>query len=119
MRQPYLKALNDCRRIVIKVGTGLLADAEGFRTDMIEKLAREIQFLRSAGRQVILVSSGAVGAGREVLRRRSGFVPMADPGLSRKQALAAIGQVHLISRYSEVLAASGIHIAQLLFSARD
>ncbi|MCB1304659.1 MAG: glutamate 5-kinase, partial [Leptospiraceae bacterium] len=59
------------------------------------------------------------GAGREVLRRRSGFVPMADPGLSRKQALAAIGQVHLISRYSEVLAASGIHIAQLLFSARD
>ncbi|HBS05746.1 MAG TPA: glutamate 5-kinase [Leptospiraceae bacterium] len=119
MRQNQLKALNDCRRIVVKVGTGLLADENGFRPEMIQKLAREIHFLKKANRQVILVSSGAVGAGREVLKRRSDYEPLAEPGLSRKQALAAIGQVHLISEYSRLFSDVGIHSAQLLFSARD
>ncbi|MEQ8351286.1 MAG: glutamate 5-kinase [Leptospiraceae bacterium] len=119
MRQNQLKALNDCRRIVIKIGTGLLADESGFRPDMIQKLAREVLYLKRSGVQVILVSSGAVGAGREVLKRRKDFAPLAEPGISRKQALAAIGQVHLISEYSRIFAESGIHIAQLLFSARD
>ncbi len=119
MRQNQLKALNECRRIVIKVGTGLLADESGFRPEMIESLAREIQFLKKNGRQVILVSSGAVGAGREVLKKRKDYEPLAEPGISRKQALAAIGQVHLISEYSRIFAGAGIHTAQLLFSARD
>ena len=110
MRQNQLKALNDCRRIVVKVGTGLLADENGFRPEMIQKLAREIHFLKKANRQVILVSSGAVGAGREVLKRRSDYEPLAEPGLSRKQALAAIGQVHLISEYSRLFSDTDIFL---------
>ncbi|MBU45321.1 MAG: glutamate 5-kinase [Spirochaetaceae bacterium] len=119
MRTKYLKALNDCRRIVIKVGTGLLADSTGFQSGMIKKLAREIAYLKRNEKQVILVSSGAVGAGREALKSRPGYEPLAEPGLSRKQALAAIGQVHLISEYGRIFREHGIHTAQLLFSARD
>ena len=119
MRQKYLKALNDCSRIVIKVGTGLLADETGVQLEMIQKLAGEIRFLREGGRQVILVSSGAVGAGRDALKNRKDYRPLPEPGLSRKQALAAIGQAHLISIYRRIFADFELDTAQLLFSARD
>lgn len=106
--------LSSAKRVVLKVGTGLLTDEHGIREEMLEKLARETLFLRSRGIQVILVTSGAVGTARSILRGHS----MSD-NLARKQALAAIGQGRLIAQYARVFEPHGILTAQLLITARD
>ncbi|MBI3396826.1 MAG: glutamate 5-kinase, partial [Spirochaetia bacterium] len=130
-RTSALERIVSARRIVIKVGTSLLTnekDSQGIDRAMIEKLCAEILFLREKGIEVVLVSSGAVGLGRAVLRdfparpKQAVSVPTADSDsgrLSRKQALAALGQGRLISVYADVFAAAGIPVAQLLLTARD
>ena len=61
----YRQTLFDqARRVVVKAGSAVLTDQNGLKTEVIDNLARELTFLRSTGREVILVSSGAVAAGR-------------------------------------------------------
>lgn len=113
-RSDCLDRVKRSRRVVIKVGTQLLTDAKGgVNRLMIEKLKAEILFLRKSGIEVLLVTSGAVGMGRELVR------DLSTPDLARRQALSAIGQIRLMSVYSESFAASGVVIAQLLITARD
>ena len=59
--------LSEVRRVVVKVGSAVLTAQDGLRTDVITSLAEQIAFLRSKGIKVVLVSSGAVAAGRAVL----------------------------------------------------
>ena len=113
-RADYNARLSRAKRVVLKVGTSLLTDESGIQTEMLEKLRREILFLRGRGCEVALVTSGAVGTARAILRDRSN-----TGELARKQALAAIGQGRLIAQYEKVFGKDGILVAQLLITARD
>lgn len=110
---PFLEdKLKDIRRLVIKVGTNLLrGNQEGLNLDFMAQLAVQISAIRQRGIDVILVSSGAVGAGAFVM----GYdVP--PKRLSERQALAAIGQSRLMHHYNGVFRESGMKVAQVLLT---
>ncbi|MGA2035443.1 MAG: glutamate 5-kinase [Thermoguttaceae bacterium] len=101
--------------IVVKVGTQVLTREDGqLDQQRIEQLAEQLHQVRAGGRQVVLVSSGAVGAGmgRLGLSRRP-----AD--LAHLQAVAAIGQSLLVEAYERCLSTHGHHAAQVLLTAED
>jgi len=103
------------RLLVVKVGTRVLTGPDGLLDSArIEALGKQFDELLNSGRQVVLVSSGAVGAGmgRMGLRTR----PLE---LAHLQAVAAIGQSCLIEAYERVLRAKNRHAAQLLLVADD
>ncbi len=119
-RESCLERIRAAKRVVIKVGTQLLTDPDGedgVSLAMLELLRDEILFLRERGAEVLLVSSGAVGVGRKILDR---YRPHRRESLSitRKQALSALGQGPLITRYSKIFGEAGIPVAQLLITAR-
>jgi glutamate 5-kinase len=101
--------------VVIKVGTNVLADASG-RLDRgrIQSLADQLHRVRVGGRKVVLVTSGAIGAG--VGKLALGKRPADLPHL---QACAAVGQSALMQMYQESLAPHGVHTAQILLTAGD
>ncbi len=103
------------RRVVIKVGSAILTDENGMNLDVIDNLAKEIAFLHNSGREVILVSSGAVAAGR----RKISYTPQHEIGIREKQALAAIGQSVLMHTYDMAFGKYGQKIAQILLTHSD
>lgn len=110
-----LGVVSGVKRIVIKVGTRLLMDVEGVSPqERIRQLVHEIHGLRERGIEVVVVTSGAVGAGMELmgLKRR-------PKGMSSLQALAAVGQCELMSLYEGASNELGFHCAQLLLTAAD
>ncbi len=112
----YRQTLFDqAKRVVIKVGSAVLTDQEGLNQPVIESLARQISFLGSTGREVILVSSGAVAAGRQ----RLGVSGQRLGGLKVKQALAAIGQGLLMQAYEQAFAVHQQQVAQVLLTHSD
>lgn len=96
------------RRLVVKLGSALVAGGEG-----LCRFAADIAALRAAGSEVILVSSGAVALGRAALN-----LPRSNR-LDAKQAAAAAGQPLLMQAWREALAPHGIVAAQLLLTAGD
>lgn len=120
-RERAVERISRSRRAVLKIGTSLITESEppyGVNRQMIEKIGQEVLFLRERNIQTLLVSSGAVAMGREVLRGVTGYTPLQDPALVRKQALAAIGQSRLMALYAEYFERLGIPTAQLLVTAR-
>jgi glutamate 5-kinase len=110
-----LAILQSANVVVVKVGTNVLADTEGhLDRHRIQSLADQVQRIREAGRQVALVSSGAIGAG--VGKLKLGKRPTDLPHL---QACAAVGQSALMQTYQECLSPHGVHTAQLLLTAAD
>src|SRR5437763_7667513 len=101
------------RRITVKVGSSLLVEGAGVRRGWLAALGEDIGKLRENGRQVVIVSSGAVALGR----RRLGLRPCARGAL--KQAAAASGQPLLMRAWEEALAPFGIPTAQLLLTLDD
>ncbi len=109
------RIISATRRIVIKVGTRLLTGAEGCsKEERAEQLMTEIAGLRQRGMEVILVSSGAIGAGMNVLDVRQRPVQ-----LPRLQALAAVGQLRLMALYQAAAQKHHFHCAQVLLCADD
>ncbi len=106
---------DEARRVVVKVGSAVLTDEQGINDGIITQLARQLTFLQTSGREVILVSSGAVAAGR----RRLGKVKTAHEALKIKQALAATGQGLLMQAYEQAFAAHGQAVAQVLLTHGD
>ncbi len=107
--------LAQSRRIVVKVGTGVLTSGIGkLNTDRIARLAGEIVRLRSLGVEVVLVSSGAVGLGmgRLGLKQRPG-------DLASLQACAAVGQSILINTWQAAFDPHGLTVAQVLLTRED
>lgn len=104
------------RRIVVKVGSAVLTDEDGIALQVIENIAREIAFLRDSGREVILVSSGAVAAGRARISFNNGGTEL---GIKEKQALAAIGQSSLMQIYDRIFSGFSQTIAQVLLTHKD
>jgi glutamate 5-kinase len=107
--------LTEARRLVVKLGTGVLTDASR-RPDpaQLEQLVAQIAAQRSAGRQVAVVTSGAVGAGMGVL----GFERRPDE-LDELQACAAIGQSRLMATYEKLFAHFGLSVGQVLLTHED
>ena len=108
--------LRAARRIVIKLGTSTVTDAEGgLCTQRVEPIVDGISQLMEAGRQVMLVSSGAVGLGRSLL----GLHPSRLKGMAVKQACAAAGQSLLMESYKRLFDARARKIAQILLTEED
>ena len=103
------------QRIIVKAGTNILT---GGRADLddsfIDNLVSQISDLSSSGREMLLVSSGAVAAGRGVMRNLSKSSVLPD-----RQVLAAVGQGRLMHLYEQAFATHGIPTAQALLSRRD
>ena len=112
----YRQSLFDqAKRVVIKVGSAVLTDDNGLDLTIIGNIARQVSFLRSTGREVILVSSGAVAAGR----KRLGVVKTPHEELKVKQALAATGQGLLMQAYEQAFADFQQPVAQVLLTHGD
>ncbi|CAK7055603.1 MAG: Glutamate 5-kinase [Desulfovibrio sp.] len=104
------------KRVVVKVGSAVLASGEGLDLSRVENLAAELAKLHDTGREVILVSSGAVAAGRGVMQAKRAITTTALPD---KQAAAAIGQSRLMYAYDQAFAARGKVSAQVLLTRDD
>src|SRR3954454_11502865 len=101
--------------IVVKVGTRVLTSPDGTLNEpRVAELAREIHELIAGGRQVALVSSGAVGAGMGLLGLKD-----RPKDLAHLQAVAAVGQSYLVQTYDRALRGFGRHAAQVLLTADD
>jgi glutamate 5-kinase len=110
------RRLRDARRLVIKVGTTTVSDADGqFSTERVKPIVDSIAGLRKAGRQVVLVSSGAIGLGRGWLGLHSSRLE----DLVTKQACAAVGQSLLMDAYKNLFSGWKIKIAQVLLTEED
>ncbi len=102
------------KRVVVKVGSGVLTLDDGLNLDVVEKLCEQLAWVRQSDREVILVSSGAVAAGvRKIGHSKK---PTEIP---EKQAAAAIGQASLMHEYERAFKDSGIQVAQLLLTRDD
>jgi glutamate 5-kinase len=104
------------RRIVVKIGSSLLVDrASGqLKAAWLDSLADDVATLIKAGKEVIIVSSGAIALGRHVLSLGKGAL-----ALEQSQAAAAVGQISLASAYQAVFKARGLTAAQILLTLGD
>ncbi len=108
--------LSDSRRIVIKIGSNLVATPDGkFNAELLSGIVAEIAGLVIEGREVLLVTSGAVRLGLA----RMGLIGGPRPDLSTRQAAAAVGQVDLIACYNELFTCHGCIVGQLLLTGDD
>ena len=108
-------SIGNVRRLVVKLGTGVLTDArKQLDLAQMEQLAAQIAEQRRAGREVLVVSSGAVGAGMGVL----GYTQRPKV-LAQLQACAAVGQVRLMATYEALFSKRGCHVAQVLLTHDD
>ena len=112
MRQKLLK---DVTRIVVKLGTGVLTDSRK-QPDLaqMEQLVAQMSAQRKAGKEILLVTSGAVGAGMGTL----GFEKR-PTDLAEMQACAAVGQCRLMAIYEQLFARYDLHVAQVLLTHDD
>ena len=114
-REEYRSLVTDAQKIVVKVGTSTLTHSNGkLNLEQIERLVRQLSDLRNQGKDVVLVSSGAIGAGMGKLNlaERPRTIP-------EKQAVAAVGQGILLHIYEKMFSEYGQATAQLLLTKAD
>jgi glutamate 5-kinase len=108
--------LRTAKRVVIKLGTSTVTGTQGeLSSERIEPIVQAIANLQTDHRQVILVSSGAVGLGRGWL----GLHPSRLKDMATKQACAAVGQSLLMEAYKRLFGAYGVKTAQVLLTEED
>ena len=96
------------RRIVVKAGTGALTGPSGLNSEVMADLVRQICHVRDASGEVLLVTSGAIAAGRSALGQTLGEL---EHDISSRQVFAAVGQSRLMHTYQEMFAAHDAQIA--------
>ena len=102
-------------RICIKIGSNVLTGQDGLPNEsLIQNIVQQIASLMKSGRQVILVSSGAVAAGRSVFKSDKKLDTVAE-----RQLLSSLGQVKLINIYTEMFSGFNQHCAQVLVTKQD
>jgi glutamate 5-kinase len=110
-REPVKSAI----RLVVKLGTGVLTDSrKQIDPAQLEQLVAQVAALKKSGKEVVLVTSGAVGAGMGALgyEKRPG-------ALAELQACAAVGQSRLMAIYEKIFAKHDLHVAQVLLTHED
>ncbi|MDY2699574.1 MAG: glutamate 5-kinase [Lachnospiraceae bacterium] len=112
MNREFLK---DKKRIVVKIGTSTITHVDTGHLNLIkmEKLARVLTDIRNQNKEIVVVSSGAIGAGRKALG-----IKEKPRSLSEKQACAAVGQARLMMIYQKLFAEYNQTIAQILITKR-
>src|SRR5205814_9225919 len=102
-------------RIVVKLGTGVLTDSrKQLDPAQMEQLVAQVAAQRKAGREIILVTSGAVGAGMGSLGYEKRPAQLAE-----LQACAAVGQTRLMASYEKLFSSFNLHVAQVLLTHDD
>jgi len=115
-----MAALSDrflnARRVVIKIGSALLVDGttSNLRKSWLSALAEDIAAMRMRGQEVLIVSSGSIAMGRQVLGLKPGPLK-----LEESQAAAATGQIRLAHAYQEFLGIYDLKVAQILLTLSD
>ncbi len=110
MRQSRYKS------VVIKVGSNVLTHSDGMlNTTRLSSLVDQIVELEQSGIKVIVVSSGAVAAGRSELKETKKHLD----AISQRQLFSAVGQVKLINKYYNLFGEHNIHCAQVLTTKED
>ena len=108
-------SLKSVSRIVVKLGTGVLTNSQKLIDPaQLEQIVAQVAALRRAGKEVVVVTSGAVGAGMGALGYQSRPTDLAE-----KQACAAVGQTRLMAVYEKLFAAHGLVVAQVLLTHDD
>ncbi|MGL4407804.1 glutamate 5-kinase [Zoogloea sp.] len=107
--------IRNARRLVVKVGSALVTNnGEGLDISALADWARQIAALRAEGREIVLVSSGAIAAGMQ----RLGWATRPQE-MHQLQAAAAVGQMGLAQAYESVFSQNGLHTAQILLTHED
>jgi len=107
--------LKNISRIVVKLGTGVLTDSrKQLDPAQLEQIVAQVAALRQSGKEVVIVTSGAVGAGMGAL----GF-DSRPTNLAEKQACAAVGQSRLMATYEKLFAKHHLVVAQVLLTHDD
>jgi glutamate 5-kinase len=114
IRETRKLLLKGVRRVVVKVGSGVLTGKEGLNRRVISHLTKDICALRKKGTEVILVSSGAIASGL----RKIGLAKRPDT-ISEKQAVAAVGQPRLMMAWEKAFERHGEKVAQILITRDD
>ena len=106
----------NARRIVVKIGSALLADRETgtLKAEWLASLLDDVVALTSQGKQIVLVSSGAIALGRRALK-----LPKGPLQLEQSQAAASVGQISLAHAYQDLCAKRGLTAAQILLTLGD
>ncbi len=108
-------SLKSVSRLVVKLGTGVLTDSRKLIDPaQLEQIVAQVAALRKAGKEVVVVTSGAVGAGMGALGYKTRPTDLAE-----KQACAAVGQTRLMAVYEKLFAAHGLVVAQVLLTHED
>lgn len=108
------KLLKPVKRVVIKVGSGVLTKADGLNKGVINDLTNDICALKGGGIEVILVSSGAIASGLTKIGMAT-----RPQSVSQQQAVAAVGQSSLIMAYEQAFKRHGFKVAQILLTRDD
>lgn len=107
--------LRNAKRIVVKIGSALLVDPDhgALREAWLRGLCEDISQAKARGAEVVIVSSGSIALGREVLRLSGAL------SLDESQAAASVGQIRLARAYEETLSPHGIATGQVLLTLED
>lgn len=108
------KLFDRCRRIVVKIGSAVLTGEKGLDRVMIHRIGDQIAELRSEGREVVVVSSGAIASGMKKLG-----LTEKPKSIPYKQATAAVGQSFLMQAWEEAFDKHDILVAQVLLTGDD
>lgn len=111
----YREIIGDARRVVVKIGSRVLVQKTG-RPDVVQmqRLAKQVASIHKSGREVLVVTSGAVGAGMEALGMKTR--PSALPDV---QMAAAVGQAKLMAKYDHIFSKLDIKVGQILLTHED
>ena len=109
------KLIADARKIIVKFGSNTLANKEGkINTDFLAEFAEQAAALKTSGKQIVIVSSGAQVAGLSTMDKWA-----RKKDLHYRQALCAVGQVELMGAWRRAFAKHDLHIAQILLTRED
>ena len=113
---PHAERLAQASRFVLKIGSTLFVDRRtgNLKRSWLEAVCEEVAALRAGGREVVIVSSGAIALGAGPLG-----IDLLRPRLQESQAAAAVGQIKLAHAYQELLGARGTAAAQVLLTLDD
>jgi len=111
VRSHTMRDFSKAKRIVIKIGTNILSKDDSVDAGYVGQVAEQVASLLKTGRQVVIVTSGAIGMGLGQLQAESA------KGIKMRQACAAIGQPLLMAEYRKAFLRFGVTVAQVLLTA--
>ena len=107
--------INKAKKIVIKLGSSTIVDSKGkFKRKWLLSLIHDIEKLRKNNKEIVIVSSGSIALGQSYLKIKNKKVK-----LEMNQAIASVGQIHLINEFQKIFEKNEIKIGQILITPDD